>query len=63
MHCKSGRQVNLIIQAARQLKLLKEDGITSILINPNIATIQTSEDFADKVYFLPIKAEFVEKSN
>jgi len=46
---------------SQAIKALKEDGIMSILINPNIATIQTSEDFADKVYFLPIKAEFVEK--
>jgi carbamoyl-phosphate synthase large subunit len=36
---------------------------SSILINPNIATIQTSENFADKVYFLPIKTEFVEEDN
>lgn len=46
---------------SQAIKALKEDGITSILINPNIATIQTSENFADKVYFLPIKTEFVEK--
>jgi carbamoyl-phosphate synthase large subunit len=46
---------------SQAIKALKEDGITSILINPNIATIQTSENFADKVYFIPIKADFVEK--
>ena len=46
---------------SQAIKALKEDGIESVLINPNIATIQTSEDFADKVYFLPIKTEFVEK--
>ncbi|MCX6150512.1 MAG: carbamoyl-phosphate synthase (glutamine-hydrolyzing) large subunit [Ignavibacteriales bacterium] len=46
---------------SQAIKALKEDGITTILINPNIATIQTSEDFADKVYFLPIKTNFVEK--
>ncbi|RPI75804.1 MAG: carbamoyl-phosphate synthase (glutamine-hydrolyzing) large subunit [Ignavibacteriales bacterium] len=46
---------------SQAIKALKEDGITSILINPNIATIQTSEDFADKVYFIPIKPDFVEK--
>ncbi|OGU52358.1 MAG: carbamoyl phosphate synthase large subunit [Ignavibacteria bacterium GWC2_35_8] len=46
---------------SQTIKALKEDGIESILINPNIATIQTSEDFADRVYFLPIKTEFVEK--
>jgi len=46
---------------SQAIKALKEDGITSVLINPNIATIQTSENFADKVYFVPIKTEFVEK--
>ncbi len=46
---------------SQAIKALKEDGITSILINPNIATIQTSENFADKVYFIPIKPDFVEK--
>lgn len=46
---------------SQAIKALKEDGITTILINPNIATIQTSEQFADKVYFLPLKTEFVEK--
>lgn len=46
---------------SQAIKALKEDGVTTVLINPNIATIQTSEQFADKVYFLPIKAEFVEK--
>jgi carbamoyl-phosphate synthase large subunit len=46
---------------SQAIKALKEDGITSVLINPNIATIQTSENFADIVYFLPIKTEFVEK--
>ncbi|MGE5362609.1 MAG: carbamoyl-phosphate synthase (glutamine-hydrolyzing) large subunit [Bacteroidota bacterium] len=46
---------------SQAIKALKEDGITTVLINPNIATIQTSEQFADKVYFLPIKVEYVEK--
>jgi len=46
---------------SQAIKALKEDGITSVLINPNIATIQTSENFADKVYFVPIRAGFVEK--
>ncbi|HUX93033.1 MAG TPA: hypothetical protein VMV36_04440, partial [Ignavibacteriaceae bacterium] len=46
---------------SQAIKALKEDGIISVLVNPNIATIQTSENFADKVYFLPIKTEFVEK--
>ena len=42
---------------SQAIKALKEDSIKSILINPNIATIQTSENFADKVYFIPITAE------
>ena len=46
---------------SQAIKALKEDGIISVLVNPNIATIQTSENFADKVYFLPITAEFVER--
>ncbi|MEM3972957.1 MAG: ATP-grasp domain-containing protein, partial [Ignisphaera sp.] len=43
------------------LKALKEEGIETILINPNIATIQTSYKFADKVYLLPLKPEYVAK--
>ncbi len=40
---------------------MKEEGISTVLINPNIATIQTSEGVADKVYFLPITPFFVEE--
>ena len=43
------------------LKALREEGIETILINPNIATIQTSEGMADKIYFLPVSPYFVEK--
>ena len=46
---------------SQAIKALKEEGIYSVLINPNIATIQTSKGLADKVYFLPVTAEFVEK--
>jgi carbamoyl-phosphate synthase large subunit len=46
---------------SQAIKALKEDDITTILINPNIATIQTSEKFADKVYLLPVKQDFVEE--
>jgi len=46
---------------SQAIKALKEEGINTILINPNIATIQTSDYLADKVYFLPITAYFVEK--
>ncbi|KAI9883047.1 MAG: hypothetical protein M1823_005184, partial [Watsoniomyces obsoletus] len=43
------------------IKALKEEGIYTVLINPNIATVQTSKGLADKVYFLPVTAEFVRK--
>lgn len=46
---------------SQAIKALKEDGIETVLINPNIATIQTSENFADIVYFVPIKTDFVER--
>jgi carbamoyl-phosphate synthase large subunit len=46
---------------SQAIKALKEDGINTILVNPNIATIQTSENFADKVYFIPIKTDFVKR--
>ena len=40
---------------------MKEEGIEVILVNPNIATIQTDPKFVDKVYLIPVNAEFVEK--
>jgi len=43
------------------LKALKEEGIKTVLVNPNIATIQTSKGMADKIYFLPVTPYFVEK--
>ena len=46
---------------SQAIKALKEEGIQTILINPNIATIQTSENLADRVYFLPLTPEFVQK--
>ncbi|KHN95825.1 aspartate carbamoyltransferase catalytic subunit [Metarhizium album ARSEF 1941] len=46
---------------SQAIKALKEEGIFTVLINPNIATIQTSKGLADKVYFLPVNAEFVRK--
>nr|XP_031860128.1 carbamoyl-phosphate synthase, large subunit [Kwoniella shandongensis]KAA5527200.1 carbamoyl-phosphate synthase, large subunit [Kwoniella shandongensis] len=46
---------------SQAIKALKEEGIYTILVNPNIATIQTSKGLADKVYFLPVTAEFVRK--
>uniref|UniRef100_A0A669CNI1 Carbamoyl-phosphate synthetase 2, aspartate transcarbamylase, and dihydroorotase n=1 Tax=Oreochromis niloticus TaxID=8128 RepID=A0A669CNI1_ORENI len=44
---------------SQAIKALKEENIQTVLINPNIATVQTSKDLADKVYFLPITAEYV----
>ena len=46
---------------SQAIKALKEEGIYTILMNPNIATIQTSRGLADKVYFLPVNADFVRK--
>jgi len=46
---------------SQAIKALKEENVKTILVNPNIATIQTSDYLADKVYFLPLTAEFVEK--
>ena len=46
---------------SQALKALKEEGIKTILINPNVATIQTSHELADRVYLIPLKLEFVSK--
>jgi carbamoyl-phosphate synthase large subunit len=46
---------------SQALKALREEGIASVLINPNIATIQTGEDLADRIYFIDINPEFVER--
>src|SRR5712691_1398376 len=46
---------------SQALKALREEGIVTILVNPNIATIQTGEDLADRVYFVDINPEFVER--
>lgn len=46
---------------SQAIKALKEESIQTLLINPNIATVQTSKGMADKVYFLPITAEYVEQ--
>ena len=58
---KIGQAGEFDYSGAQALKALKEEGIYSILINPNIATVQTSKDVADKVYFQPVTAEFVER--
>src|SRR5919206_1881028 len=46
---------------SQAIKAFKEEGVTTVLVNPNIATIQTSEALADQIYFLPVTPEFVEK--
>jgi len=46
---------------SQAIKAMKEEGVKTVLINPNIATIQTSEKLADRVYFYPLTTEFVEK--
>ncbi len=58
---KIGQAGEFDYSGSQALKALREEGIETILINPNIATIQTSEGVADKVYFLPITPYFVEK--
>ena len=46
---------------SQALKALKEEGVETVLVNPNIATVQTSEGIADNVYFLPVTPYFVER--
>ncbi len=58
---KIGQAGEFDYSGAQALKALKEEGIRSILINPNIATVQTSKDVADTVYFQPVTPEFVER--
>jgi len=58
---KIGEAGEFDYSGSQALKALKEEGIKTILINPNIATIQTSEDIADKIYFLPVTPFFVEE--
>lgn len=58
---KIGEAGEFDYSGSQALKALKEEGITTILINPNIATVQTSEEIADKIYFLPVTPYFVEK--
>lgn len=58
---KIGQAGEFDYSGAQALKALKEEGVHSVLINPNIATVQTSKDVADTVYFQPVTAEFVER--
>lgn len=58
---KIGQAGEFDYSGSQALKAMREEGIETVLINPNIATIQTSEGVADRVYFLPITPYFVEK--
>jgi carbamoyl-phosphate synthase large subunit len=58
---KIGEAGEFDYSGSQALKALKEEGVETVLINPNIATIQTSEDIADKIYFLPVTPYFVEE--
>ena len=58
---KIGEAGEFDYSGSQALKALKEEKITTVLINPNIATVQTSDEFADKIYFLPVTSYFVEK--
>jgi carbamoyl-phosphate synthase large subunit len=58
---KIGEAGEFDYSGSQALKALREEGVFTILINPNIATVQTSEGIADKIYFLPVTPYFVEK--
>ena len=58
---KIGEAGEFDYSGSQALKALKEENIATVLINPNIATVQTSDEFADKIYFLPVTPFFVEK--
>ena len=58
---KIGEAGEFDYSGSQALKALREEGVETVLINPNIATVQTSEGVADKVYFLPVQPYFVER--
>lgn len=58
---KIGEAGEFDYSGSQALKAMREEGINTVLINPNIATVQTSEGFADRIYFLPVTPYFVEK--
>ncbi|MFC2119153.1 carbamoyl-phosphate synthase (glutamine-hydrolyzing) large subunit [Bacteroidota bacterium] len=58
---KIGEAGEFDYSGSQALKALKEEGVITVLINPNIATVQTSEGIADKIYFLPVTKYFVEE--
>ena len=58
---KIGQAGEFDYSGAQALKAMREEGVKTVLVNPNIATVQTSEGIADKIYFLPVTPKFVEK--
>ena len=58
---KIGEAGEFDYSGSQALKALREEGVETVLINPNIATVQTSEGVADQIYFLPVQPHFVEK--
>src|SRR3990172_126980 len=58
---KIGEAGEFDYSGSQAIKAMKDEGIFTILVNPNIATIQTSDHLADQLYFLPVNAYFVEK--
>ena len=58
---KIGEAGEFDYSGSQALKALREEGVQTVLINPNIATVQTSEGVADQIYFLPVQPHFVEK--
>ncbi len=58
---KIGEAGEFDYSGSQAIKALREEGIQTVLVNPNIATIQTSEGLADEIYFLPVNADFVER--
>ena len=58
---KIGEAGEFDYSGSQAIKALKDEGIITILVNPNIATIQTSDYLADQIYFLPVTSYFVER--
>jgi len=58
---KIGEAGEFDYSGSQAIKACKEEGIKTVLVNPNIATVQTDPGFADTIYYLPVTPEFVEK--
>ncbi|MBF1444887.1 MAG: hypothetical protein HXN53_03850, partial [Prevotella nigrescens] len=58
---KIGEAGEFDYSGSQALKALREEGVSTVLINPNIATVQTSEGVADQIYYLPVQPYFVER--